>query len=314
MGVVGYAAASLAMLQLALAQDGACHEAQAAFTPADFTTAGADVSSEFDAASLDPTPYRMPVYEDVAFPARDDASITIRAWWVPAPVADAPAVVVVHGQGSCRRDPAILVPAGMLHRQGFAVLVIDMRDSGDSTDEDGRYGFGSDEYRDVLGARDWLVGRGVPASRIGLFGHSGGAPAVVAAMGEEASIAAGWEDSGPSDLGSIAAEEARRSGFPEIFIPGAIAWAVVLGDDIIARSPLREAGQIGRRPFQVVHGSEDARVAVHHAVDLVEVLRVANPAADAWIIPDAHHVEGPFLRPAEYEERLGSFFRAALGG
>ena len=62
----------------------------------------------------------------------------------------------------------------------------------------------------------------------------------------------------------------------------------------------------GRRPFQVVHGTADGRVAVHHARDLEAVLQRANPASEAWIIEGSHHVEGPFLHPDEYERRLGA--------
>jgi dipeptidyl aminopeptidase/acylaminoacyl peptidase len=220
---------------------------------------------------------------------------------------------VVHGEASCRRDPAILVPAGMLHREGFAVLLMDMRDNGDSTRTDGRYGFGSTEYRDVLGALDWLVARGLPPTRIGLFGHSGGAPAVMIAMGEDGRVAAGWEESGPSDLLSAAIEEARRNGLPEIAVPAGIFWMWVFGDDAINRSPLAEAAKFGTRPFQVVHGTADGRVAVHHGRDLEAVLQRANPSSQAWIIEGSHHVEGPFLLPTEYERRLGAFFHAALG-
>ena len=308
----GYAAAGLVALQLGLAEGGACHQEHAAFTPGDFSTT-VWVSDDFDAWTLDPTPYLMPEYVDVTFPARDEPEITIHAWWVPGASPDSPAIVVVHGQDSCRRDPAILVPAGMLHRQGFGVLLIDMRDNGDSTDEDGRYGFGSDEYRDVLGARDWLVAQRIPADGIGLFGQSGGAPAVVAAMGEEPTVGAAWEDSGPADLETAAAEEAKRQGYPEILIPAAIAWARLFGDDFVARNPLAEAVKIGTRPLQIVHGTHDKRVAMHHAVDLEDVLLRSNPSARAWLIDHGQHVQGPFLLPAEYERRLGEFFRAALG-
>ena len=165
----------------------------------------------------------------------------------------------------------------------------------------------------MLGAWDWLVGRGVPAARIGLFGQSGGAPAVMVAMGEEGRVAAGWEESGPSDLGSAAAEEARRDGLPEVAVPAGIFWMWVFGDDVINRSPLAEAAKFGTRPFQVVHGTADKRVAVHHGLDLEAVLQRTNPASQAWIIEGSHHVEGPFLLAVEYEQRLGAFFRSALG-
>jgi dipeptidyl aminopeptidase/acylaminoacyl peptidase len=201
----------------------------------------------------------------------------------------------------------------MLHREGFGVLMIDMRDNGDSTREDGRYGFGSDEYRDVLGAWDWLVAEGVPPGRIGLFGESGGAAAVIVAMGEDFHVAAGWEEAGAADLATAAKEEAERNHLPEMLIPAAIAWMRLFGDDVVDRSPLVEAAKIGTRPFQVVHGTSDRRVALHHATDLEQALRKANLASRAWLIDRAEHVQGPFLVPAEYQRRLGEFFRAALG-
>jgi dipeptidyl aminopeptidase/acylaminoacyl peptidase len=310
-GAAAYGAAGLVGLHIATDEAGGCHPEHAAFTPANFSTS-VWVSDAFDASALDPTPYLMPDYEEVVFQARDEPAITIHGWWVPGPTVDAPAIIVVHGQGSCRRDPAILVPAGMLHRQGLGVLLIDMRDNGDSTREDGRYGFGSDEYRDVLGAWDWLRAQSVPSERIGLFGQSGGAPAVVVAMGEQDSLAAAWVDSGPSDLATVAAEEADRIGFPRILIPPAIFWMRLFGDEVVDRSPLAEAARIGTRPLQIVHGTRDSRVAPHHAADLEKALEAANPANRVWLIEGAEHVEGPFLVPAEYERRVGEFFHAAL--
>ncbi len=316
-GVVGYAGAGLVAVQMTTGERGECHPEHAAFTPASFRT-DVWISSDFhyippDDPPFDVTPYLMPDYAEVTFPARDEAAITIHGWWVPGPRADGPAVVVVHGQDSCKRDPTILVPAGMLHREAFGVLLIDMRDNGESTREDGRYGFGSDEYRDVLGAWDWLVEQGVPAGRIGLLGESGGAAAVVVAMGEDSRVVAGWEEAGAADLATVSVEEARRLHLPEQLIPAAIAWMVLLGDDVVNRSPLVEARAIGTRPFQVVHGTADQRVALHHATDLENVLAAANPANRAWLITGAQHVQGPFLVPDEYQRRLGAFFRAALG-
>lgn len=312
LGVAGYAVAGLAVAQVSLAENGGCHKEHASFTPAAFAT-NVWLSGDWNARDFDVAPYLMPRFSEVTFPARDEPSITIHAWWVPGPSADGPAVVVVHGQGSCRRDPTILVPAGMLHAEGFGVLLIDMRDNGESTREDGRYGFGSDEFRDVLGAWDWLVAQGVPARRIGLFGESGGAAAVVVAMGEDSRVAAGWEEAGRADVVSAAVEEARFAQKPEFLVPAAIAWMWLFGDDVINRSPLNEARNIGTRPFQVVHGTNDERVALHHATDLEKVLLAGNPANRAWLIDGAEHVQGPFLVAAEYQRRLGEFFRAALG-
>src|SRR4051812_46376480 len=105
---------------------------------------------EFDAS-----PWFMPAPEAVSFPSRDE-KITISGWYIAADDPNAPAVIVVHGHMACKHDQAVLLPAGMLHRNGFAVLLIDLRDHGDSTYEDGRYAGGTQEYQDALGAWDWL--------------------------------------------------------------------------------------------------------------------------------------------------------------
>ena len=53
----------------------------------------------------------------------------------------------------------------MLARSGFSVLMMDLRDAGDSDVEDGRVAWGTEEYLDVLGAWDWLkFGEGHPGA------------------------------------------------------------------------------------------------------------------------------------------------------
>lgn len=310
LGVAGYAGAGLFVLNTGTQLPGGCHQEHASFTPASWsnqTWVSGDWTSTLDAA-----PFFMPDYQEVTFPSRD-RGVTIDGWWIPAAKADAPVVIAVHGQGSCKRDPAILMPAGMLHRQGFGVLLIDLRDSGASTTEDGRYGAGSDEYRDVLGAWDWLVGRGVAPARIGLFGQSGGAAAVTIAMGEEPRVAGAWEESGFMDMQTMVKEELRRMGYPEVLAPAASLWAKAFGDDFATLSPLAAVAKIGSRPFQIVHGTNDLRVNVHHGTDALAVQQRASAGATAWLIEGSGHVQGPFFVTAEYETRLGAFFHAALG-
>src|SRR5690349_12045407 len=67
---------------------------------------------------VDDTPYRMPSYQDVEFSARGD-NLTIRGWFIPSDTPSENVVIVVHGLRVCRRDPTVLLPAGMLHRNGF---------------------------------------------------------------------------------------------------------------------------------------------------------------------------------------------------
>ena len=83
----------------------------------------------------------------------------------------------------------MLIPAGMLARNGINVLLIDLRDVGDSTYEDGRSAIGNEEYMDVLGVFDWLTwARRARAERVGLAANSLGGASAVYAFSEEPRI------------------------------------------------------------------------------------------------------------------------------
>jgi len=316
LAVAGYAGASYFAYHLLAAATPHCGgRFPDSYSPASFGTEG--ISPDFTAGGFKTTPYAMPGYQEVSFPSRDarQPRLTIRAWWVPAEKAGAPAVIVVHGINSCRHDPVVLLPAGMLARNGFSVLMMDMRDQGDSDIEDGRSGWGSEEYLDVLGAWDWLQSaQGLPASRIGLMGESLGASSAIIAMDEEQAIAATWADSAFADLGVMVDEKIAGNGFPTWLRPGVIAWAkIIANDDLTSRRPLDEVEKIGARPLAIVHGLADLRLSVHHAKDLAAAHARFVPGYEPWLVPRALHLQAAFAEPAEYERRIVEFFRAGLG-
>ena len=315
LGVAGYAGVTYYGYDLVTAATPHCDDRFPDYTPASFGTEG--ISGDFTAGGFDTTPYAMPGYQEVSFPSRDarQPRLTIRASWVPAEKAGAPAVIVVHGRNSCRHDPVVLLPAGMLARNGFSVLMIDLRDHGDSDIEDGRSGWGSEEYLDVLGAWDWLQSaQGLQASRIGLMGESLGASSAIIAMGEEPTVAATWADSGFADLGVLFDEIIAGKGFPTWLRSGVTAWAkIVANDDLTARSPVDEVGKIGARPLAIVQGLADDDLDVHHAKDLAAAHAKFVPGFEAWLVPRALHLQAAFAEPAEYERRIAAFFRASLG-
>ena len=152
--VIAYLAASYAVYDTLSATTGECHPDDAANTPQQFSAR----------ASTPPTrrPYAMPAPQDVTFHSRDPniAGLALRGWWIPGRTAAGPSVILVHGLKSCRRDANVLMPARHAPRHGFGVLLIDLRDHGDSDDEDLRFAGGSEEYLDVLGAWDWLARAG----------------------------------------------------------------------------------------------------------------------------------------------------------
>jgi dipeptidyl aminopeptidase/acylaminoacyl peptidase len=259
--------------------------------------------------AFDETRFLMPAPEEVSFPSRD-AAITISGWFIPADDAPAPAVVLVHGHAGCKRHHEVLLPAGMLHRNGFAVLLIDLRDHGDSTFEDGRYAGGTEEYRDVLGAWDWLrEARDLPPDRIGLLGVSLGAATALIAAGEERAVAAAWEDSSYADIEVAIRAELVREHYPAILQAGGILMARVLsGDDLASLSPIGGVRKLGTRPLFITHGTDDQRLSVDYAHDLEAARRSVGGIVESWIVEGADHVDAMALHPAEYEERLVDFF------
>lgn len=264
--------------------------------------------------TLDTTPYVMPAPAEVSFPSRDPG-IAVSGWWIPAADPGAPAVVLVHGHAACKRDHTVLLPAGMLHRNGFSVLLIDLRDHGDSTLEDGRFAGGTEEYLEILGAWDWLRrDQGLAVDRIGLYGTSLGAATALIAAGEEPRVAAIWEDSSYADIGVAIRAELGRTGYPEILTIGGIAMARLLsGDDLASLSPLGAVGKLDGRPLYVTHGDADTRLSVGYARDLVAAVEADGGSVESWIVPGAEHTRAVIIVPDEYEERLVGFYERTIG-
>jgi dipeptidyl aminopeptidase/acylaminoacyl peptidase len=307
--VVGYLVASYAVYDTLSAVPGTCHPADAADTPQRFSVAGLD-----DAVAAE---YAMPAPADITFRSRDAriANLVLRAWWIPGDSPTGPAVILVHGVKTCRRDDTILMPAGMLHRHGFGVLLIDQRDHGDSDDEDLRFAAGTEEYLDVLGAWDWLVGQGVPEARIGILGMSFGAATTVIAGGEEKRVRAVWEDSAYADMGEAISDYLAHEGYPRQLEAGGLLMArIVAGDDLTSKGPLPEIPNYAGRPLAIVHGAADTVLSPHYA----EELRASAEASgvdlrEYWIVPGMDHTRAVIEDRTEYEPRLVAFFGGALG-
>ncbi len=271
--------------------------------------------TSFTVERIDTAPYHMPVPQTVSFPARDDATVTIAAWWEPVASIDAPTVVLVHGHNGCRRNGQYLLAAGMLQRHGIAVLLIDLRNHGDSTVEDGRFAGGNDEYLDVLGAFDWLRAQGVPAARIGFLGFSLGAATVMIAVGEEPQAAAVWADSSFAEIREAIRDELSRNGYPTFLdVGGVVVGKILTGDDIAARSPLEATAKLNGRPIFLTMGSDDERLSPGYLADLAAGVRSAGGTVEPWQVQGAKHTQAILLYPDEYERRLVDFFGPALGG
>ena len=119
----------------------------------------------------------VPGGRDVELTTAD--GLTLGAWFVPGPTADAPAVLVAGGNGGHRGLRAPLARA--LSRAGMAVLLFDYRGYGGNPGSPSEQGLA----RDVRAARSWLLEEaGVPEDRLLYFGESLGC-AVVTELAHE---------------------------------------------------------------------------------------------------------------------------------
>jgi dipeptidyl aminopeptidase/acylaminoacyl peptidase len=265
-----------------------------------------------DWTSFDETPYFMQDYEKVRFPSRQ-AGLSLAGWYVPGRPG-APVVLLTHGFNDCKCKPNVLTAAGMLHRNGFNVLLYDMRDHGESDIEDGRAAIGNEEYQDVLGAWDWLIAeKHYAPAQIGFYGQSLGAGTTLMAFGQEPRVAAAFVDSPFADLPQIITEELARNNYPTLFTPGTILMArIVAGDDLVAHSPQDAIRTDAGRPIYIVHGTGDERINVHHTQQLADLAAKTGANVTVWLPAGIGHVDAEFALPVEYEQRLVSFFEAAL--
>ncbi len=133
-------------------------------------------------------------YEDVQFPARDGARIS--GWFIPVTdnSKDGATLVMVHGWpwnrlGTPADDPLsrmngskpldLLRLAHGLHQEGFNLLMIDLRNHGESASAP-PVTFGVQESLDLLGAIDYLDSRSdLNPNRIGSIGFSMGANTIL---------------------------------------------------------------------------------------------------------------------------------------
>lgn len=269
--------------------------------------------SDFQRENFDTTPYQMDSFEDVRFTSRDD-QLQLTGWFIPAPADSAPAIIIVHGHNGCKQSAPVLTAAGMLHRNGFSVLAIDLREHGSSQIDDERTLGGLDEYRDVLGAWDWLQqAQRIPPQRIGLMGFSLGAASVVIAAGAEPGVVAVWEDSSFASVNQIINSELARNHYPPIFAPAtSVVSRLLTGTDILSYGPVDALRHLNGRPYFVVHGSADARVSVDQAEQIAAAVRANDGQVETWIVPGAGHTGSIFLMPDAYETRLVAFFSTAL--
>jgi hypothetical protein len=92
-------------------------------------------------------------------------------------------------------------------------------------------------------------------------------------------------------------------------------WLFATQLDMDAPAPMIEQiGNIAPRPIMIVAGGQAQPLFGSEAERLIpQYTEPAGLNAQAWIIPEAFHCDGPARRPAEYAQRMVEFFDSTFG-
>lgn len=252
-------------------------------------------------------------YETVTIDVAD--GVTLEAWWIPAANPETQeTVIVTHGYGTSRRDYNALLPTSMLVKDGFNVLLVDQRDTGNSTCVDGKHSAGQDESDDFAAVANWLVeDKGIDPSKIGMFGVSGGAIATAILPAKTDNVAAFALEAPIFDFKETAEKEVVYQGFPAFLWSLADTAAKLQGVNLNETPIPTGIDAAGNRPILLLHGTIDQRLAYEGAVKFLDYGKSVGANVRLETFEGADHTEGMLTETQRYSDALTSFFRQALG-
>ena len=245
--------------------------------------------------------------EEVKFESED--GLTLAGWYVP-PQNEA-VIILLHGYGGNRTG--MLWHAKQLVTAGYGVLMYDERASGES--EGTRRSYGWEDPRDVGGAIRFIEARQAEGQKgIGIAGCSIGGQIALQGAAYHPEIGAVWADG----ASTVRAQDIPASSNPIFALLRAgntmLDWMFEIKLGMDAPPPMIEIiDDIAPRPIMLVGGGQPLSALGSEEVLQSRYLEYAGGNAQMWIITEAHHCDGPKLRPDEYAARMIAFFDAAFG-
>ncbi len=255
-------------------------------------------------------------YEDVTF-APPDRSIALRAWWLPTPEARA-AIVIVHGGGPDNRSVPYsrgLALARDLAARGYALLMIDLRNYGESDATPEGITYGDLESNDVIGAVEY-VARRAPTLPVAALGFSMGGATVLRASAREPRLRAVVADSAFASASDVAAAFTHAATGLPTFFAGPFVWSAehVHGLPLGRGATVEALRGATMPPVLLVSDAHDPVATPDHARRLAAAL----PRATTWVTslekpgPFGTHCQSYPLAPAAYVGKVDAFLQAAV--
>jgi len=251
-------------------------------------------------------------YQAVEIPVAKN--ILLSAWWIAPTEPNGKNVIVTHGIGTSRRDFNALLPTSMLVKNGFHVLLVDSRDTGESTCTDGRHSAGQEESTDFAAVADWLIeNKGISPSSLGMFGVSGGAIATSLLPAKTENVSAFAMEGTIFDFNAAATREVEFQGFPGFLWQLALISAQLFhGVNLTETSAMEGIEAAGQRPMLILHGDSDQRLAYQSSVDFYNYAKSVGADISLETFKGADHTEGMLSETERYALALASFFDKAL--
>ena len=254
--------------------------------------------------------YYIDEWQNVNFPSREN-EIKISGWFFNYHI-NRPVVIIVHGifpNGKCKPESNLI--ASLLLKNKINVLTIDLRNYGNSSTSSKYENLGLSEYKDVLGAIDFLNNKGFNKSQIGLLGISLGGSSVIFAAEKDPAIKAIWLDSTLAEFKMILKDEISRYGLMHDFGPAvSLAGKILTGIDPTKLSPAFSLTK--NQNYFFVHGDKDLRVLKHHFDYFQKYSKNNNIPATFWLVEGSYHVDAMYKYPKEYGLKMRNFFEANL--
>jgi len=240
-------------------------------------------------------------FEAVALTTEDGVSLS--GWYIPS--QNGAAVVAVHGHGTNRT--VVLPHSAVLARNGYGVLLFDMRAHGESGGD--VFPFGWDVDRDIRAAVDYLSGRtDVTDGRIGVLGLSAGAGAALQAAAEDPRVRA------------VVAEGTGFRTVADMFVvPSAANLSRAPGVWVMENVASLQSGVASPPPTAELTARIAPRAVFLIAADTPEerlpnraYIAAAGEPRTLWEPERTGHVAALEIHPDEYEQRVIGFFDGAL--
>lgn len=255
--------------------------------------------------AIDRTPAELGLpYEDLQLTTSD--GLKLAAWYLPP--RNGVIVICVHGMGSNRTQ--FLDEAVFLQRKKYGVLLLDLRNHGES--EGDKTTLGLYEVRDIAAAVEYIRQREGTDAAVAAFGHSMGAATVLLATAQIPEIRAVIAVSPFTSVEDNVSEGVRTlTGLdPRFFAPLILFFGQrEAGVDISTVRPVDVIGSISPRPVLLIHGAKDETLPVRNSYQLYEA---ARDPKELVVYEGVGHGGFIFQEPKQYPKKVLNFLEKYL--